>query len=242
MKICALVTGRGNNTLKDKNILDILGHPVLYYPCCAAKKSKYIDSFYCSSDDNGILNEADKLGYTSIKRPEELAKPNSQHIDCILHAINEMKIKYDYEPDILVVVLANNVTIKSDWIDSCIEKMIKDQSLSAVVPVYEDNDHHPLRAKRIGSDGKLHMYGGECETDISTNRQDLPKCVFLAHNIWVLNVKEMMKSKGRSGQQPWTFLGNNIDYIEIDESLDIHKEIDLYIASEWVKENFEDYI
>lgn len=242
MKICALVTGRGNNTLKDKNILDVLGHPVLYYPCCAGKKSKYIDAFYCSSDDDSILSEAEKLGYTPIKRPDELAKPNSQHIDCIIHAINEMKNKYGYEPDILVVVLANNVTIKSSWIDSCIDKMIKDQSLSAVVPVYEDNDHHPLRAKEIGQDGKLHMYGGECNIEISTNRQDLPKCVFLAHNIWVLNVKEMMKSKGKNGQQPWTFLGNNIDYIEIDESLDIHKEIDLYIASEWVKENFEDYI
>ena len=93
MNICALVTGRGNNTLKDKNILDILGHPVLYYPCCAAKKSKYIDSFYCSSDDDSILSEAGKLGYIPIKRPEELARPDSQHIDCIIHAINEHYIR-----------------------------------------------------------------------------------------------------------------------------------------------------
>lgn len=242
MNICALVTGRGNNTLKDKNILDILGHPVLYYPCCAAKKSKYIDSFYCSSDDDSILSEAGKLGYIPIKRPEKLARPDSQHIDCIIHAINEMKEKYNYEPDILVVVLANNVTIKSNWIDLCIDKMLNDQLLSSVVPVYEDNDHHPLRAKRIDDKGKLQMYGEESNVEISTNRQDLPKCVFLAHNIWVLNVKDMMRTKGKDGQQPWTFLGNNIDYIEIDESLDIHKEIDLYIASEWVKENFEDYI
>ena len=32
MRVTALLTGRGNNTLKDKNILDCLGHPVLYYP------------------------------------------------------------------------------------------------------------------------------------------------------------------------------------------------------------------
>ena len=30
MKTTALLTGRGNNTLKDKNVLDILGKPVLY--------------------------------------------------------------------------------------------------------------------------------------------------------------------------------------------------------------------
>lgn len=242
MKIAALLTGRGNNSLKDKNILDILGHPVLYYPCCAARKSKYIDEFYCSSDDDNILNAAKEYGFISIKRPEELAKPTSQHIDCILHALKVIDNKYDSQPDILVVVLANNVTIKSEWIDLCIEKMVNDPSISSVVPVYEDNDHHPLRAKTIGEDGKLQMYGGNINKTISTNRQDLPKCYFLAHNIWVINVKEMLKSNGKNGQQPWTFLGNNIDYLEIDESLDIHKEIDLYIAAEWVKENFNDLV
>ena len=31
MKVTALLTGRGNNTLKDKNVLDVLGHPVRAY-------------------------------------------------------------------------------------------------------------------------------------------------------------------------------------------------------------------
>ena len=35
MKTIALLTGRGNNTLPDKNVLDILGNPVLYYPAHA---------------------------------------------------------------------------------------------------------------------------------------------------------------------------------------------------------------
>ena len=149
MKIAALLTGRGNNTLKDKNILNVLNHPVLYYPCCAAKKSELIQDFFCSSDDDNILNESEKLGFIPIKRPEELAKPTSQHLDCILHALETMNNNYNVCPDILVVVLANNVTIKSEWIDICIKKMIDDMSITAVVPVYEDNDHHPLRSKTV---------------------------------------------------------------------------------------------
>lgn len=54
MKTIALLTGRGNNTLQDKNILDVLGHPVLYYPAHAARKCSLIDDWYCSSDD-GIM-------------------------------------------------------------------------------------------------------------------------------------------------------------------------------------------
>ena len=38
IKIIALLTGRGNNTLRDKNILKVLNKPCLAYPCIAAKK------------------------------------------------------------------------------------------------------------------------------------------------------------------------------------------------------------
>ena len=61
MSVCALLTGRGNNTLKDKNILDILGKPVLYYPANAGAKSLFIDrcvgnnSTCCRSCASGIF-------------------------------------------------------------------------------------------------------------------------------------------------------------------------------------------
>ena len=51
MKIVALLTGRGNNTLKDKNVLPVLGKPLLYYPAMAAKTCSLITDFYVSSDD-----------------------------------------------------------------------------------------------------------------------------------------------------------------------------------------------
>lgn len=238
MKTYALLTGRGNNTLKDKNIKDILGKPVLYYPANAALKSKKIDKYFCSSDDEKILNEAEKLSHERILRPEELARPDSQHVDCILHALNYIKTHYEI-PDILVVTLANNVTIKSEWIDYCVEMMENDSTLTAVVPVYEDNDHHPLRAKTVDDNGRLQMYEKGINGRISTNRQDLPKCYFLSHNFWVLNVKNLLENP-YEGQMPWAFMGNNIAYYEIDESIDIHKEIDLYIAKEWIKENYTD--
>ena len=52
MQIAALLTGRGNNTLRNKNILKVLGKPLLSYPCLAAKKSKYINSFWTGNTDD----------------------------------------------------------------------------------------------------------------------------------------------------------------------------------------------
>lgn len=236
MKVTALLTGRGNNTLKDKNILDILGHPVLYYPAKAGKEAKTVSNLFCSSDDEKILKAAEEVGYTRIVRPDYLGAPTAQHVDVIKHAIKV--IPTDELGEILVVILANNVTIKSEWIDTCVNMMKDDMSLTAVVPVYEDNDHHPLRGKRV-ENGRLQLYEKGITGKVSTNRQDLPICYFLSHNFWVLNTKKMLDSNFE-GQQPWGFMGDNIGYFEIDESIDIHKEIDLFIAKEWVKENYTD--
>ncbi len=115
--------------------------------------------------------------------------------------------------------------------------MKKDMEISAVVPVYQDNDHHPLRAKRIDSNGNIQTYE-KIEGKVSTNRQDLEPCYFISHNIWVLNVNKLLNDK--DGQEPWSFMGNNIKPYIIDESLDIHQKTDLYLAKEWIINNYTD--
>lgn len=237
MKTIALLTGRGNNSLKDKNILDVLGHPVLYYPAHAARQCSEIDDWYCSSDDEKILSVARAEGYKPIVRPAELALPTAQHVDCILHGLEIMRAG-DNLPDILVVVLANNVTIRSQWIGDCVRIMKGDPTLTAVVPVYEDNDHHPLRAKSMDENGLLQMYEKDVQGTVSTNRQDLPSCYFLSHNFWVLNVASLLS--GRPGQQPWSFMGDRIKPYLIDSSIDIHHKVDLLVARDWIENNYID--
>jgi len=159
MKIVALLTGRGNNTLKDKNILDVLGKPTLYYAAHAAKQSKLIDMWYCSSDDERILEAAEKYeGYKRIVRPPELATPTSQHIECIRHALTVMK-ENAMQPDILVVLLANNVTVKTSWIDACIQMMIDnpEATLDDLLEVIKGPDF-PVGATIMGRAGIRQAY------------------------------------------------------------------------------------
>ena len=119
------------------------------------------------------------------------------------------------------------------------QMMLEDESVTAVVPVYEDNDHHPLRAKTLEADGTLAMYEKGIVEKISTNRQDLPTCYFLSHNFWVLNVEYLMT--GKEGQQPWSFMGDKILPYAIDESIDIHHHVDLILAKEWIEKYYTDH-
>ena len=234
MKIAALLTGRGNNTLKDKNVLPVLGKPLLYYPAMAAKTCNLITDFYVSSDDEKILKAASDCGYKKIVRPVELAAPTSQHVDAIRHALGVMK-QDGVEPDILVVLLANSGIVKTEWIEESITQLLKDEALSASVPVLLEMDNHPYRSKRLREDGCLDTWFDFRGKNISTNRQDLPMNFVLCHNFWTLNLKNSLYSS-TEGQQPWTFMGSNIKPILVEESFDVHDEDDIRRTEKWLLE------
>ena len=235
MKTVALLTGRGQNTMRDKNVQDVCGHPVLYYPAKAARLAKNVDGWYVSSDDDKILNAAHDIGYGKIVRPKELALPTSQHVDAIRHALTVLG-EQGIHPEILVVMLANNVTIMPQWIEDCVDMLIKDPSLTSVVPVYREMDHHPMRAKKMDTNGILSTFMDLQGKKVSTNRQDLEPCYFLSHNFWALRVK--LSVELCDGEGPWSFMGKNTRGYVVDESIDIHEEFDLKKAEHWVEKHW----
>ena len=148
MKIAALLTGKKNSSFKNKNLLLINKKPIFSYPAVMAKNSNLINNYYVSSDSKYILDYCSKLGYTKIKRPKKLSTKNSLHRNVIIHALNFMK-KNNFFPDIIVVLLANAPIIKTKWINDCISILKKNKNITSVVPVVENNDNNPLRAKKI---------------------------------------------------------------------------------------------
>lgn len=238
MQVAALLTGKGKSTLADKNILPIKGRPLVYYPAKAARDSKLIQRYYTSSDSEDILQIAYDLGYEKIRRPDELCLAESKHVDAITHAVDVMRKTDGYKPDILIVLLANNVTVKTEWIDQGIQYILDDNRISAVVPVYGEQDHHPYRAKRMNADGFLEPFVDLGGRKISTNRQELEKCYFLCHNFWVLNMKRSLYAE--DGQPPWDFMGNRIKPVFIEHCFDVHEENDLYLCERWLEKNVTD--
>jgi CMP-N,N'-diacetyllegionaminic acid synthase len=224
MSIVAILTGKGGSKLKDKNILKINGKPCLYYPCKAAKKVKIIKHYFATSEDSKILKYAKKYGYSLIKRPKSLSKINSQHIDVIKHSLNEMS-KFNINPEIIVILLANAPIVHSDWIKDSINILLKNKRATSVVPVVKNNDQHPMRAKKIKK-GYLEPHF-KINPSISTNRQDLVSNYFLCHNFWVIKTKNIYLN---NGQPPWKFLGKKVMPYIINKSIDIHEKEDLFIA------------
>lgn len=232
-KIVSLIIGRGGSSLADKNILPVFGKPLLHYSAAAAKNSQYLGRFFISSDCEKILSAGEIAGYKKILRPHELSSATSQSVDVVNHAVKI--IEEESACEILVVQHANVGTISTKIIDDCIELLIADESLSAVVPVHEKSEYHPYRAKTLDENGMLKPFFNFDKMKVSGNRQDLPVAYFFDHSIWVLRVKNSVYSD--SGQPPWTCMGSKIKPYVTEGCFDVHDLDDLKKTEIWIQKN-----
>lgn len=235
MNTFCLLTARGNNTLVDKNILPVFGKPLITYGANQAKKVIDNNKLYISSDDINILDSVTDVGFKPIKRPIEISGPDAKHVDAIKHGLQYIRNVQSRKVDILVVMLGNSATVKSEWIEEGIQKIIDDPSITSIVPAYKEQDHHPFRAKKIDSSGELIPYFDFGDDFISTNRQELADNYFLSHNFWILNVESSIDAN--DGYKPWTFLGKKTMPIIVEGCFDVHTLEDIEKTKVWLKAN-----
>ena len=113
----AVILARGKSKrLPRKNVLDLSGKPLIAWSIEAGLKSKYIDKLLVSSDDEEVLEIANKFGSDTLKRPDELAGDTSTSLDAIKHSITIFE-RYDY-----VMLLQPTSPLRNDkHIDEAIE-------------------------------------------------------------------------------------------------------------------------
>lgn len=229
--IVALMIGRGGSSLAGKNILPVLGVPLLVWSASAARRSQHIGRYYISSDDDDILEVAEKVGYTKIRRPAELSTATAQSTDAVRHALDI--IEQDGAADIVVVQHANVGTISEQIIDDCIDQLLEDETLTAVVPSHDKSEYHPYRGKRLSADGLMLPFV-EAAGQVSANRQDLPVCLYFDHSIWALRASAIWDP---NGQPPWPCMGQRIKPYLSEGCLDVHDMEDIAKTEKWIIEH-----
>ena len=91
MKIlCTICARGGSKEVKNKNIINFFGRPLIFQTINQAKKSNLFYKIVCSSDSKKILKISQKFGVDlTIKRPKKLATDLSTSESAILHALKK---------------------------------------------------------------------------------------------------------------------------------------------------------
>lgn len=122
MKVVALVPARGGSKgIPRKNLIPVLGKPLLAYTADAALKSKKIAEVFLSTDDLEIARVGAELGLSvPFIRPEELAGDNIKMIDVISHFCVFCE-KKEISFDVLVLLQATSPLRRTQDIDACLD-------------------------------------------------------------------------------------------------------------------------
>ncbi len=229
----AIITARaGSKSIINKNVYEVLGRPLVYYPIKAAAEAKKIDKIYISTDGEAIAEAGRKYGAEIIQRPEELGGDSINHGEVIKHAV-EYVDTIEREVKNIVLLLGNTVMIDGKIIDHCLQMLDNRPEIDSCMTVWEAQDDHPLRAMAINDEGILEAYGDK-NRNVSTERQSYPKAYYYDQGVWAFR-KETVQT--RDGVNPWWWMGKkSLPIIRTwVTGRDIHTYFDLGISEWWLK-------
>lgn len=154
MRCVALIPARsGSKRLKNKNLIDLKGHPLIAYSIVAARDSKIFDEIIVSTDSVLIAEVAKYYGASVPKlRPSVFAQDSSPDIDWVKLALNDWLLMGDN--DVFSIIRPTSPLRKPRTISNAHKLFHSDeniQSLRAIRPVRE----HPHKMWQKSGGGRI---------------------------------------------------------------------------------------
>mgnify|MGYP000709871973 CR=1 FL=1 len=217
MKILTIIPARGGSKgIKDKNIIDVCGQPLISYSIQQAlnlKKHNLIDTVLVSTDCEKIANIAKKYGAeVPFLRPSEISGDKAKSIEFFLHSIDffeQQNITYD-----AILLLQPTSPIRSfETLKKSIE-LFKNYKNKSLISVYKEeyiNDlvmYKNVDTKELKPLNSLHNKG--------VRRQDHGSVFVRNGSIYITSVQYIKSNKLIVSDKPLFIKMNKNESINVD--------------------------
>ena len=129
--IQAIIPARGGSKgLPRKNVLPFGGKPLIAWTIEAAKRSRFIDEVFVSTDDAEIAEIAERHEARVITRPPDISGDAASSEEALLHAISANETVGS--ADIIVFLQCTAPLTATEDIDSTIEALVEQRADTAV--------------------------------------------------------------------------------------------------------------
>lgn len=225
-RVLAYIPARsGSKGIKDKNIMEICGKPLIAYTIEAAKRSRYIDRLIVSTDSLRYAEVAKRWGAeVPFLRPAELATDTAPEMLTTLHLMDWAEqewLKDNQEPfDIIFRLQCTSPLRSTEDIDQAIEELIA-KDADSIMGVSEA-PVSPLWMNTLPVDKSMKDFIPKHIQ--KKNRQELPKYFQLNGTIFVARWDFIKKYQQWDGDKTYAFI------IPRERAVDIDDEIDLALA------------
>lgn len=185
-RVLALVPARsGSKGLPRKNVLPLLGRPLIAWSIDQAKRCRYVDRVVVSTDDAEIAAASRANGAdVPFLRPTELATDTASSIDVIAHALDTLDAsgdRYDY----LALLEPTSPLRDTTDIDAALERLASTPGAESIVGVTRVESAHPDFLVRIESGFLRPFVASEIQ---AKRRQDLDELYYFEGSLYIATV------------------------------------------------------
>ena len=213
-QIIALIPAKKNSQdLKNKNLKKLNNLSLFELAILGAKKSKFINKIYLSSDSDKILNKGKKYQIELIRRKKSLST-NSASANSVIFDFIKNYLKNDQENFIIVYLQPTSPFRNTNHIDGAINYFIK-KKFRLLLSVAENKNFFKSLYKKNNT---LFPYFND--KLITKNRQNLKKIYCPNGAIYIFYSDDFMKNKKLGFVKSGYFIMNKIDSIDIDDKED----------------------
>lgn len=234
MKTLAIIPARGGSKgIPKKNIIPLMGKPLIQYTIEAAQESANIDKVFLSSDSAEIIAIGKQLNLNcKYIRPDHLADDQANTVDVVLDALQWLETNEDYIPDTILLLQPTSPLRSSKDIDNAIELFIQ-KNKKCLVSVHEMAEHPYECVQNIYEDDWSYVAK---QSKNATRRQDYKKGFYYINGaIYMTNVHFFKKEKVFIKEKNTSFY-----VMPSERGIDIDEYYHLDIANALLRKGFDD--
>jgi CMP-N,N'-diacetyllegionaminic acid synthase len=222
--IC-VIPARSGSSVKNKNIREVGGQPLIAYSILDAIQCKKIENTYVSTDSQEIADIARQYGAeVPFLRPKEYAQSNSPDIEWAQHFLDWFKKEYNYYPVYLVQLRPTTPFRDISVIEQGIITMEENPDATSVISV-EEMVESPYKTFELNGKFLKPLLGGNWQL---MPRQKCPKVYDANGYVDVLTVKTLLEGN-LHGNKKMAFI--------TPRAIEIDSEDDLKIAQWYLEHN-----
>lgn len=197
MAISIVLARGGSKGIKNKNMANIAGRPLIYWTIDLALRCKNIESIYVSSDCSKILDFSMSIGAKCIRRPDELSGDNVSSEAGWLHALSVIEKEIQLPTEFISFQATSPIRFISD-VDDAFDAFYNSESDSLF-------SAEKVLDKYIWKKEELRFLPDNFKMSERAMRQNLEAKFLENGSFYIMNTQKFLKLKKRHLQYPIAF-------------------------------------
>jgi len=228
LTVLAIVPARGGSKgIPRKNIVPLLGQPLLAYTAQAALAARRLSRLVLSTEDEEIARVGRECGLeVPFLRPPELARDDTPTIPVLQDVVQKLGAAGDVYDAILVLQPTTPLRRPED-IDGAIE-LLEKTGADSVISFVDVGEKHPARMKFLAPDGRV-IDPPFAEPFEGQRRQELPKLYLREGSIYLTRRAVLMEHHSLKGGDCRAWL------VPEERACNIDTPFDLFLAEQLLR-------